>query len=72
MAVEDYDVLPISSQPGVEVPAQVHQLLQVRHPSVWPRKVCNLHTQEDCELHEFNCMHNLDLRDSLETMQHKS
>ena len=72
VAVEDDDVLPVSSQPGVKVPAQVHQLLHVRHPSVWPCKVCNLHTQEDCELHGSNCMHNLDLRDSLKTMQHNT
>ena len=45
MAVEYYDVLSVSSQPRVEVPAQIHQLLQVWHSFMRPRKVSNLHSQ---------------------------
>ena len=43
-AVENDDVLFVSSQPRVQVSAEVHQLLQVWHLLVRPRKVCHLHT----------------------------
>ena len=42
MTVQHDDILFVCPQPGVEVPAQVHQLLQVGHAAVRPGEVRHL------------------------------